>query len=252
MSDTLVRAGVSLHGVLRDIEDLCHLDEPARQAIGQKKLIVRFDVPGLTPLNLRFFKGRCHAFSGSQGHRDIHLRFVSPQHFLDMMDGTKNPIPVRGLSKLSFMTKEFSVLADRLSHYLRYDPALAADEGYRSNSTILSAYAAFYGLAQVANLSELGQVISRQIEDGDVDIEVKGGPCLHMQFRKGHCTTRKGLSAKPKARMIFKDIDLAGQILMGERDSFAAIGGGELAIWGRVPMIDQINKLLGLLPAYLS
>lgn len=251
MSDTLVRAGVSLHGVLRDIEDLVQLDGLSQDAIGSKKVIVRFDVPGLTPLNLRFFKGHCKAFSGHQGHRDIHLRFVSPQHFLAMMDGTKQPIPVKGFTKLGFMTKEFSVLADRLSHYLRYDPTNLEDN-YRTNSTILSAYAAFFGLAQVANLSHLGQVITRQIEDGDVDIEVVGGPWLHLNFKGGRCKTIKGLSANPKARMIFQDLNVAGQILMGERDSFAAIGCGELAIWGRVPMIDQINKLLGLLPAYLS
>ncbi len=252
MKDDLTRAGVSLHGVLRNMEDLCQLDSSARDLISSTALAVRFDVPGLEALTLNFLHGQCRAFTGSQGHRDIHLRFLSPTHFLAMMEGKSQPIPTKGLSKIGFMTGEFSTLAKLLENYLLADGASLEDPHFRRINTILSAYIAFFGLSQVANLSPVGKILASGIEDGDMDIDVIGGPGIHLRFQGGKSKTIKGLSPSPKARMVFKDLKTAGAILLGERDSFAAIGCGELAIWGRVPMIDQLNKLLGLLPVYLS
>jgi hypothetical protein len=52
--------------------------------------------------------------------------------------------------------------------------------------------------------------------------------------------------------MVFADLESAGALLRGELDSYSALGAEKLAMGGCVPMLDNFNKLLGLVPRYLS
>ena len=52
--------------------------------------------------------------------------------------------------------------------------------------------------------------------------------------------------------MVFTELDAAGQVLRGELASYTAIGRGQIELGGFVPMLDRMNKLLGLVPRYLG
>jgi hypothetical protein len=51
--------------------------------------------------------------------------------------------------------------------------------------------------------------------------------------------------------MVFSDLEAAGAMLRGELDSYAAIGAEKLVLGGFVPLLDNLNKILGLVPRYL-
>jgi hypothetical protein len=51
--------------------------------------------------------------------------------------------------------------------------------------------------------------------------------------------------------MVFADLEAAGSLLRGELDSYAAIGAEKLELGGFVPLLDNLNKILGLVPRYL-
>lgn len=62
-----------------------------------------------------------------------------------MIEGKGNPIPLKGLTKLSFLTKEFAQLTDKLSSYLRADEKdlMNPDFFYQINTKLLF-YTAFF------------------------------------------------------------------------------------------------------------
>lgn len=136
---------------------------------------------------------------------------------------------------------------------MKPDPQrLKEDETFRHKSTELTAYTAFYALSEVGNIDPIGQLNAGRIEDGVINVEVKGGPALHIIKEKGRLTTAKGKHVNARAFMFFDSLETAGGILTGTLDSYAAIGSGKLAFRGRIPMIDNLNKLLNQVSAYLA
>jgi len=54
------------------------------------------------------------------------------------------------------------------------------------------------------------------------------------------------------ARIDFRDLAIANAFLNGRLDPFAAIAGGEVAIRGQTPMIDNLSLIFDRIPAYLG
>ena len=52
--------------------------------------------------------------------------------------------------------------------------------------------------------------------------------------------------------MVFSDLDTTGQVLRGELASYPAIGRELIKLGGYVPLLDNMNKILGMVPFYLS
>ncbi|WP_459129302.1 hypothetical protein [Guggenheimella bovis] len=247
----LVKASINLHAVLRSLEDLCQLNEKAKNLIQGKNIGVRFVVPGIDPLILSFQSGKCQAIRGA-GSTDIHLSFLNPNHFNQMVEGTKNPIPLKGLTKLSFMTKEFSELAEILTDTLMCSKEALKDKSFRDMNTLMTAMVAFFSLSEIANLDPLGQKNASRIQDGAIQIEIIDSEKIYILANGGKLTTVKGVHPSPLAFMTFDSIDTAGGILRGELDSYACIGNGKLQVKGRIPMIDNLNKILAQVPFYLN
>jgi len=246
-----VVAAVNLHAVLRNLEDLCKLDAKARDIIAGKKVSVRFLLPGSDNLVLRF-QGEESAAVRNSSSADMDLRFLSPAHFNSMIEGSGAPIPTKGFGHISFLKSEFTKLAELLTKYLRPGKEDLADEGFRTRSTILTAYTAFFALAEIGNMDPVGKVCAGGIEDGSIQIDVPGVVSIVIEAKGGKLSARKGSDPKAKAFMIFDDIETAGGILRGTLDSYECIGKGKLRIKGRIAMIDNLNRLLGLVSRYLG
>lgn len=252
MKDERSLAAINMHAILRNIEDLCELDEESRQIIAGKNLSIKFNVPSIESLLLNFHDGNCKASKGA-GKAQLNLRLSSPAHLNQMVDGKKNPLPTSGFGKLGFMMKEFKLLAERLTYYLRPDlKRIESDPDFRQKSTILTAYTVFYALAEIANLDPIGQACAKRISDGAVNIQVENSIGLHVLAKSYRLSTHKGLHPNPMAIMSFANLDIAGGILRGTEDSYACIGRGSLSIRGRIPMVDNLNKILGLVAYYLA
>lgn len=258
MADAKVLAAINLHAVIRNLEDLCALDAEAQRIIANADTSVRFSIPGIDPLTLVFKEGACKAIRASADNPGIAkpgiaLKFTGPEHFNLMVEGQKNPIPTRGFLKLNFLKNEFIALTERLEAYLRADEAtLSADKPFARASTILTAYTAFFALSEIGNHDRIGQLSAGRIEDGNICIRIADGPAVTLRVRNGHMTTVKGEDPQAKAFMDFDCMDTADGILRGTLDSYACIGSGKLSIKGRVPMIDNLNKLLSLVAVYLA
>lgn len=250
--DSMVLASINLHAVLRNIEDLCRLAPEARKLISGSRTAIRFSVPGIRPLTLDFRNGECKASDDPGAEYNMKLRFTNPEHFNGMVDGKRNPIPTRGFRHLGFLKDKFTKLAEILTSYLRPDPArLQRDPEFRRRSTILTAYTAFYALSEIARLDPLGRITAARIPDGDILVEAEE-LAINLEVAGGRLQTKKGRLEYPDALMYFDSIDTANGILGGTLDSYACIGSGRLTLSGRIPMLDNLNKLLSQVAGYLS
>ncbi len=251
--DEKVMAAINLNAVLRSLELLCSLDEQSKTLIGSKNLAIRFSVPTLPPLVLAFNNGVLKALYAQNVKSQINLKFKSVEYFNKMINGEANPIPTKGFFNLSFLQGPFTELTKILESYLKADPErLRQDIIFREKNTKLTAFVAFCTLSEIANYDKVGQKVAHHTPNGKLLIKVGNEPFISVVVKDGHFHTEMGNFENPHAIMAFDDIDTAGGILRGELDSFGAIGRGKLCISGKIAMVDNFNKLLGLVAGYLA
>ena len=66
MNDERTLAAINLHAILRNLEDLCQLDEDARALLKGHELKIGMRVPGLDPLTLEVKDGCLSARRGGE------------------------------------------------------------------------------------------------------------------------------------------------------------------------------------------
>lgn len=256
MIEPRVQAAINLHAILRDLEDLVALDPTAAAIVRATRTRVTFRVVGLRPLALTFTDGTCTASAEPgplpAGHHDVQLGFATPQHLNALVDGKGIPVPLKGFRGLGFLTKEFTALTKRLEAVLRPAPGAPRPPEEERLAAELTAYAAFYALAEVGNLDPLGRANAARMADGAISVEVADGPAVTIRVRHGHLDISKGADPHARARMLFDSTETAGRILTGELDSYAAMGDGRLAVSGYIPLLDHMNKLLAIVARYLA
>lgn len=252
VTQELTKANINLYAVLRNLEDLCELDKDMKTLIKNISMRIKFVVKNGPKGYLSFEDGTC-TFSKILDKCNIILYFKSPHHFNQMIDGKANPIPLKGLTKISFLKNEFITLTDKLSYYLKPTPSLLENETYLKNNTILTAYTAFFALAQVGNTDPIGKLSAKRIPDGIINVSItESNTGIHLIAKNGHLKAKKGLSSNNRASMTFSDIITTNKILTGQIDTYSCIATQKLQMKGYIPMLDNMNKLLGLVSSYLQ
>jgi len=244
-------ARVNLFALLRCLEDLPAVDAAARAIAEGKAETIQFTVGGVGSARLAIGGGRIEFLPGP-GSKSIHLWFPKAEALNALFAGKGNPIPLKGLTKIAYLKGPFTILTERLGYYLRAKPELLADKGFKEANASLSLRAAVYALAEIGNSDREGRLNAARMPDGEVLLAAKGGPELTLESKGGRLACRKGLPARLRARMVFADLDSAGALLRGEMDSYTAIGSEKLELGGFVPLLDNMNKILGLVPRYLN
>jgi hypothetical protein len=246
-----VLAYVNMFAVLKDLEVLCELDGEAKKLASPKKPVsISFNVGGGPKATLTFAGGKCVLREGLGGQ--IKLRLSSPEAFNLMVDGKQNPLPYGGFTKLKFLMHDFTKLTDLLGIYLRADADALRDRAFFEKSTTLLFYLVANALSAIGNRDELGKLSASRIPDGSVALEIDGGPCAEIVAENGHLCTYNRKAEKPRAYMTFSDFDTARGLFDGSTEAMGALAAGKLAVKGYIPMIDNLNKVLGRVGAYLA
>ena len=137
MNDPRTMAYINLFAILGAIPYLCELDKEAATLIEGKTVSVGFAVKDGPEATLFFGGGKCRMAPGVD-RCQVKLPFSSCEKFNGLIDGTVTPIPSKGFSKIGFLTGPFMKLTDRLSAYLRPEPAALEDpEFFRISTTIM-------------------------------------------------------------------------------------------------------------------
>jgi hypothetical protein len=251
MVDQTALARVNLFAVLRALEELPAYDEEARKIAEGKGETVRFSVGGIGSARLEIGGGKI-AFHPGRGPSSIVLWFPKPAHLNAMFEGTGNPIPLKGFTKIGWLNGPFTALTERLTYHLKPTPERLEVTAYRIANSVLSLHVAAYAISEVGDYDAEGKLNASRMADGGILVAASGGPALTVLAERGTLSTVKGASPKVRARMVFSDIEAAGAMLRGELSPYAAIGAGKVALGGYTPLIDHMNKVLGLVPRYLG
>ena len=259
--DSKTLASINLHAVLRNIQEICSIDEVAKAEIADKDLSVKFIVKGLDPTVLTFKNGKCTYSRGENEKAKIKLYFSSPEKFNALIDGENvTPLPLGGLTKLGFMTSKdsgFSVLSKRLEYYLKppaeEKEARLSDSVYFETNTKLTAFTAFHALAEIANYDPIGSLVGKRFADGQICVEVLGTDiAVTLTCKGGKMSAKIGRTETPAALMQFGNLDIVHKVLNGQADVFGAMGSGLFDVSGYIPMLDNMSKLLSFVSRYLA
>jgi hypothetical protein len=250
--DIKTKAFINAYAVFGAIENLCELDEEAKKlASPEKPISVRFDVSDGPQAVLSFGNGNCVMTKGA-APADIRLKLFSPEALNKMADGKANPVPLKGITKIGFVTNNFKKLGDILAKYLKATPDQLKDKKFRDISTKLMINVIAGAICQIANHDPIGKISASRIPDGAIAFEVGEDVALTINCKGGVLDLSKAKCDKPRAIMRFKDLETARNLFDGKEDAMACIGNGTIQTIGYLPMLLNMNNILARVAIYLK
>ena len=254
MKETKAMAYVNMYGVLGTLENLCAMDEEAKQILSQLKKPVSlcFSVKDGPCCTFHFTKDGCRMTEGDAGC-SCKMSFSSPEKFNDLIDNSKPGMPVKNpVQVLSFLLGTFSKLTDRLTELLRPSEEALRDRAFFEKSTILTLYTIAGAISALANTDSISRVSADYTVDGDVSLGIKDTVAVTIRVKDKHFTTIKEKCENPRAIMEFADIDLAAGLFAGKVSTINEMCKGTIYLRGMISMLDNVNRILDRVSVYLA
>lgn len=253
MTDAKTMAYINMYAVLGTLENLCELDDKAKEIISSLKAPVSlaFDVKDGPAATLTFSSKGCRLEDGVV-NPDIKIPVASCEKFNKIIDGETTPIPTKGLTKISFLLKTFTALTDRLTELMRPTEEALKDRDFFVLSTRLTFYTIAVAIAQIANQDPIGKASASYTVDGDISLGIKGCDTATIRVKDHHFVAIKKAPENPRAIMSFADYDLASALFNGKVNALEELCRGTVEIHGMASMIDNMNRLLDRVGLYLA
>ena len=253
MVQDLIKAQMNLFAVFKNFEDLVKYDAEMAALVKGKNISIQFGVSGGLKAWIAFKNGVCTVGQGKYRNPSIKLYLSSPQKLNLMMEGKANPLPLKGITKIGFLTKEFGALSKRLEYYLTPTEEKLKDKAYLEINTRMTLTTAAFSLQAICDLDPIGVEVAHHISDGALVIKVlPNEPAVTIQFKNHHVIPSKGAGASPRALIEMKDLRVANDFLNGRSDAFTEIALSNVTIRGLIPMIESVSLLLDRIPLYLK
>ncbi len=254
MTDSRTLAYINMYAVLGTLENLCELDEKAKEIIStiEKPISVAFDVKNGPSATLTFSKNGCRMDDGVKADCDIKIPVANCEKFNGIIDGKVTPIPTKGLTKVNFLLKTFTALTDRLTEVMRPSEEALKDADFFRLNTLCTFYTVAVAISQIGNQDAIGKFSASNIVDGDIQIGITDTVYATIRVKDNHLITIKQAPEKPRAIMEFCDIQLANALFAGTVNSIDHVGNGNITIRGLISMVDNVNRILDRVGLYLA
>lgn len=253
MSHQLIKAGINLYAVLKNLEDLIALDEESRNLIKDKNISIQFLVKNGPSAWVKFVSETCQVGQGKLKGANVKLWFKSPEHLNKMFDGDANPIPLKGFTKLGFLTKDFPKITDKLEYYLKPEEVENPSEEYIAINTRFTLTVAAFALSEIAKYNKKAKITASHIPNGKIQLRVlPNDPAIYLTVKDGVISATKGTTENPDAIMEMKNMQTANDFLNGKSNPFLAIASGDVIIWGITSMLDNLSLILAKVQKYVS
>lgn len=252
--DHRLQAGIYLKAVLPLMQDLVRYDPDSAAAIKDTRLVLQFEVRGGPVAHLEVCDGNIRHRPGPHPRPDVRLTFKTPQ-LLNRLFAGENVRPGirKGWTRLGFVTGKFPILSRRLSYYLEGEGQTAQGPDADRFLVRLGLHVLLGGMATVANDDPALAATAAATPPGILLVRVQpDGPCgtfvkaIHNGTAEFHTTwDQPPDSVPPSAIMEFKSLDVARRVIDGRLGAVAAIGTGEMSIYGFMPLIEKANIFMG-------
>lgn len=254
MKEAKAMAYVNMYGVLATLENLCAVDDEAKQILAELKSPVSlcFEVAGGPCGTFHFSKSGCKFTEGSEGCT-CKMNFKSPEKFNDLIDNSKPGIPTKGVVQvLSFLMGPFTKLTNRLTKLLMPTKEELQNRAFFEESTILTFYTIAGAISALANSDSISKFTAASTVDGVISMGIKDTCYATVKVKNHHFTTIKEKANNPRAVMEFADIDLAYGLFNGTVSTIAELCEGNIYMAGMISMVDNLNRILDRVAVYLG
>jgi putative sterol carrier protein len=252
MSYQLIKAGINLYAIFKNLEDLIALDKESSKLIEGKNISIQFLVKNGPNAWIKFANNKCEVGEGKMKNPGVKLWFKSPEHLNKMFDGDANPIPLKGFTKLGFLQKEFVKITEKLEYYLKPEEVENPTEEYIKINTRFTLTVAAFALPVIAKYNANAKLSASHIPDGIIQLAVlPDDPAVFLTVKNGAISAQKGVAEKPDAVMEMRDFQTANDFLNGKSNPFLAIALGDVIIKGQTPMLDNLSLILDKVQNYV-
>lgn len=181
------------------------------------------------------------------------MNFASPEKFNALIDDSKPGMPVKGIAQvLSFLLGPFTKLTDRLTKLLMPSEEDLKNRAFFEESTILTFYTIAGSLSALANSDSISMFTANGTVDGSVLMGIKDVCYATINIKDHAFSTKKVKTENPRAIMEFADIDLANGLFNGTVSTIAELCKGNIYMAGMISMVDNLNRILDRVAAYLG
>ena len=254
MTETKALACVNMYGVLGTLEDLCALDEKAKEILRslKKPVSLCFSVKEGPCATFHFTKDGCRMTEGDKGCT-CKMFFPTPEAFNALIDESKPGIPVKGpVQVLAFLLGPFTKLTDRLTELLRPSDEALKDRAFFELSTTLTLYTIAGAISALANNDSISKISAEYTVDGEISLGIRDVASVTLVVKDHHFTTVKTRSQNPRAIMEFADLDLAAGLFAGKVSTINEMCKGTIYLRGMISMLDNVNRILDRVSVYLG
>ena len=231
MKEPKAMAYVNMYGVLGTLENLCSLDDAASDILrGLKKPVsLCFQVKDGPCCTFHFTQEGCRMTQGDEGCT-CKMNFSSPEKFNALIDENKPGLP----------------------ELLRPSEEALKDRAFFEKSTVLTMYTIAGAISALANTDSISQISASYTVDGEVSLGIRDVAQVTISVQDHHFTTIKAPAEHPRAIMEFATIDLAYGLFTGQVSTINEMCKGTIHLRGMLSMVDNINRILNRVSAYLS
>lgn len=254
LKEAKAMAYVNMYGVLATLENLCEIDSEAKAVIGELKKPVSlcFDVTNGPCCTFHFTKSGCKMTEGADGCT-CKMNFSSPEKFNNLIDNSKPGMPVKNPAQvLAFLLGPFTKLTNRLTKLLMPSDEDLKDRKFFEESTVLTFYTIAGAISALANSDSISMHTAKVTVDGKISMGIKDVCYATIKVRNHKFTTVKEKAKDPRAVMEFASIDLANGLFNGTVSTIAELCKGNIYMAGMISMVDNLNRILDRVAAYLG
>lgn len=254
MKEPKAMAYVNMYGVLGTLENLCAVDAEAKKILKslKKPVSLCFSVKDGPCCTYHFTQDGCRMTEGDAGC-SCKMCFSSPEKFNDLIDHSKPGLPVKNpVQVLSFLLGTFTKLTDRLTELLRPSEEALKDRAFFEESTTLTLYTIAGAISALANTDPISRISASYTVDGDISLGIKDTAYVTIRVKDSHFTTVKEKCEKPRAIMEFANLDLAAGLFAGKVSTINEMCKGTIYLRGMISMLDNVNRILDRVSAYLA
>ena len=254
MIETKAMAYVNMYGVLGTLENLCAMDETAKQILAglKKPVSLCLSVKDGPCCTFHFTKEGCRMTEGEEGC-SCKMSFSGPEAFNNLIDHAKPGLPTKNpVQVLTFLLGPFSKLTDRLTALLRPSEEALKDRTFFEESTILTLYTIAGAVSALANNDSISRISADYTVDGEISLGIRDTVAVTLVVKDHHFTTVKAPSKNPRAIMEFADLDLAAGLFAGSVSTINEMCKGTIRVRGMINMLDNVNRILDRVSVYLG
>ena len=254
MIEQKAMAHVNMYGVLGTLENLCELDDKAREILAglKKPVSLCLSVKDGPCCTFHFSKAGCRMSEGEEGCT-CRMSFSAPEAFNAFIDQSKPGLPTKNpVQVLAFLLGPFTKLTDRLNELLRPSEEAMKDRAFFELSTTLTMYTIAGAISALANNDSISRVSADYTVDGEISLGIRDTVYVTILAKDHRFTTIKRRSAQPRAIMEFATIDLASELFSGRASTINEMCKGTIYIRGMINMLDNVNRILDRVSVYLG